>query len=110
MGRTTRGYGLRGRMLWGPLTRLGLIVALACAVADQAIKLWLFFVFDLDGRGVVNLARFLDLVLVWNPGISYGLFQQEGPIGQWVLLGLKAGAVALLWIWLARATSRTTAL
>ncbi len=39
----------------------------------------------------------------WNTGISYGWFQQEGPLGQWVLLALKAIAVALLWIWLARA-------
>ena len=97
-------------MLWGPHTRLGLIVALACAAADQASKLWLVFVFDLEGRGTVALAPFLDLVQVWNQGISYGLFQQEGPLGQWVLFGLKVAAVALLWIWLARVSSRLTAL
>ncbi len=56
------------------------------------------------------LAPFLDLVLTWNTGISYGLFPQEGPFGQWVLLALKAIAVVLLWIWLARTTSRLTAL
>ena len=65
--------------------------------------------FDLQARGIVRLTPFLDLVLIWNKGISYGLFQQDGPLGQWVLLALTAIAVALLWIWLARSTSRLTA-
>ena len=76
-------------MFWGPLTRLGLIVALVSAAADQASKLWLFFEYDLPARGVVPLTSFSELVLVWNPGISYGLFQQEGAAGQWALFGLK---------------------
>ena len=38
------------------------------------------------------------------------LLRQEGPLGQWVLLALKAAAVVLLWIWLARTSSRLTAL
>jgi len=97
-------------MLWGPLSRIGLAAALATAAADQALKLWLLFVFDLQGRGTVRLLPFLDLVLIWNKGISYGLFQQDGPLGQWALLALKTVAVALLWIWLARSASRLTAL
>ena len=48
-------------------------------------------------------------MLTWNTGISYGLFPQEGPLGQWALLALKAVAAILLWIWLARASSRLTA-
>jgi signal peptidase II len=57
----------------------------------------------------VRLTPFLDLVLTWNKGISYGLFQQDGALGQWVLLGIKAAAVVVLWAWLARAGSRLTA-
>jgi signal peptidase II len=97
-------------MLWGPVTRLGLIVALVSAAADQASKLWLFFEYDLPAAGSVPLTSFFELVLVWNPGISYGLFQQEGATGQWVLFGLKVVAVAVLWVWLARVHSRLTAL
>ena len=66
--------------------------------------------FDLPARIPVRITPFLDLVLVWNKGISYGLLQQEGPLGQWVLLGFKAMAIALLWIWLARTGTRLTAL
>jgi signal peptidase II len=97
-------------MLWGPLSRLGLVAALLTAIADQALKLWLIFGFDLESRGRVRLTPFLDLVLIWNKGISYGLFQQGGPFGQWALLALKIVAVALLWLWLAHAATRLTAL
>jgi signal peptidase II len=97
-------------LLWGPLTWFGLVVAVAAMALDQAVKLWLLFVFDLGGRGIVRLTPFLDLVLTWNTGISYGLFRQEGPLGQWALLALKAIAVVLLWIWLSRASSRLAAL
>jgi signal peptidase II len=97
-------------LFWGSLTRFGLAVAVLAAAIDQATKLWLLFVLDLGGRGIVTLTPFLDLVLTWNTGISYGLFRQEGPLGQWALLALKAIAVVLLWIWLSRASSRLTAL
>jgi signal peptidase II len=93
-------------MFWGTLARPGLLTAVATTAADQALKLWLLFVFDLQARGIVHLTPFLDLVLIWNKGISYGMFQQNGPLGQWALLALTVAAVALLWIWLARSTSR----
>jgi signal peptidase II len=99
-----------GMMFRGPWTRFGLLVALVTAAIDQALKLWLLFVVDVQAQGIVRLTPFLDLVLVWNKGISYGLFQQDGPFGQWALLALKAVAVALLLIWLGRSASRLTAL
>jgi signal peptidase II len=96
-------------LLWGPLTRFALLIAALTAAVDQAVKLWLLFVVDLGARGVVTLTPFLDLVLARNTGISYGLFPQDGPLGQWALLALKAVAVVLLWIWLSRTSSRLTA-
>jgi signal peptidase II len=95
--------------VYGPLTRLGLLVAILIVAADQASKLWLLYVYDLGSRGAVPLIPFIDLVLVQNKGISYGLFQQESALGQWILLAVKAVAVVLLWAWLARATSRLVA-
>ncbi len=47
--------------------------------------------------------------MTWNTGISYGLFQQEGPLGQWILLAVKVIAVALLLVWLTRAGTQTAA-
>ena len=88
---------------------LGLTIAIAAAAIDQITKLWMLFAFELGSRGIVTLTPFLDLVLTWNTGISYGLFRQDGALGQWALLALTAIAVALLWIWLSRASSRLTA-
>lgn len=95
---------------FGPYTRLGLVAALLTMALDQASKLWLLFAFDLPAKGQVHLLPFLDLVMVWNTGISYGLFPQEGTVGQWVLFAVKLAAVILLLGWLYRAGTRLTAL
>jgi signal peptidase II len=85
--------------------RPGVIAALAALALDQASKLWLLFVFDIGHRGAVAVAPFFDLVLAWNTGISYGWFQDESATGQAVLLAVKAVAVIVLAVWMAR--SRT---
>lgn len=100
---------IRAGYLWGPLSALGLGIAAAACALDQALKLWLLFAYRLAEKGAVAVAPFVDFVLTWNTGISYGWFQQEGPLGQGALLALKTIAVALLWIWLARAGTRLTA-
>ncbi|HWM46569.1 MAG TPA: signal peptidase II [Xanthobacteraceae bacterium] len=96
-------------LLYGPATALGLVVAALAVLADQASKLWLLFVFDLPARSPVTLGPFIDLVMAWNTGISYGLFPQDGRLGAWLLFAIKAGAVVFLWMWLARAGSKLTA-
>jgi signal peptidase II len=97
--------------LWlSPLTRLGLAVAALVFVLDQALKLWLIKLFDLGHKGLVQVAPGIDLVLTWNTGISYGLFQQDSEAGRWILIGIKVLAVALLTVWLARTQTRLTAI
>jgi signal peptidase II len=95
--------------LRGPLTGFGLGVAAIACLLDQASKLYLLFVLDLAANPL-RLGPFFDFVLARNTGISYGLFQTQGPLGQWVLLGFKALAVLALWMWLARSRSRLAAL
>jgi signal peptidase II len=99
-----------GQHLSGPLTRFGLIVAAVTCVADQATKLYLLFVYNLAANGPIRLGPFLDFILTRNTGISYGLFQTESALGQAVLLAVKLAAVVLLWVWLAHARERLTAL
>jgi len=90
--------------------RLGVIAALVACVLDQASKLYLMFVYDLPQRPPLRLGPLFDFVFVRNRGISYGLFQTEGPIGQWVLLAFKVAAVVALAVWLIRSHDRLTAL
>jgi signal peptidase II len=68
--------------------RAGAIAAIATLVIDQASKLWLLHAFDIAHRGAVRVTPFFDLVLAWNP-----------------LMAVKAVAVIVLAIWMAR--SRT---
>jgi signal peptidase II len=85
--------------------RPGIIAALVVLALDQASKLWLLFVFDIGHRGAVRLTPFFDLVLAWNVGISFGWFQDNSPAAQIALMVIKAVAVIVLAIWMAR--SRT---
>jgi signal peptidase II len=93
-----------------PLTRLGLAVAALVFVLDQALKLWVIKVFDLGHKGLVKVVPGMDLVMTWNTGISYGLFQQNSEAGRWILIAIKGLAVVLLTIWLARTRTRLTAI
>jgi signal peptidase II len=85
--------------------RPGVIAALAVLALDQASKLWLLFVFDIAHRGAVKVTPFFDLVLAWNVGISFGWFQSDSQVAQIILILIKAVAVVVLAIWMAR--SRT---
>jgi signal peptidase II len=96
--------GARGDRLNSHL-RPGVIAALVVLALDQASKLWLLFVFDIAHKGAVRLTPFFDLVLAMNPGISFGWFQNDSALAQIVLMTIKAIAVIVLAIWMAR--SRT---
>jgi signal peptidase II len=98
------------RFLAGPFTRDGVAAALLTALADQALKLWLLYSFELGKLGRVVILPFFDLVLVWNRGISYGWLAQDSAAGTWMLLGFKAVVVIVLWGWLSRAENRLTAI
>lgn len=89
-----------------PLLRSGVIAAVAALVLDQASKLWLLNVYELGPRGTVPVTPFFDLVLAWNTGISYGWFQNTGPLGQAILLAFKVLAVIVLAIWMAKSGTR----
>jgi signal peptidase II len=83
--------------------RYGVIAAIATLLLDQASKFWLVRVFDIARRGSIKITPFFDLVLAWNQGISFGWFQNDGAIAQIVLLAIKALAVVVLAVWMARA-------
>ncbi len=79
---------------------LGFAVALAGVVVDQADKLWMLGPFGIEDKGRVALAPFLDLVMVWNHGVSYGLFAQDGDLGRFLLMAIGIGGAALFSWWL----------
>ena len=90
------------------LRRFGIWIVALVFVLDQALKLWLVFGLHLGETGPYDLTSFMTIVLAWNRGISYGLFQQEGNLGPWLLVLLSV--VAAIWLsrWMWRATDRLT--
>jgi len=88
----------------------GWIAAGLGLAADQASKLWLLFGYDLAARGPIPLAPFAEFRLIWNYGISYGLFQQDGAFGRWALVGLAVVAAVLMVRWMGKAHSRILAI
>jgi signal peptidase II len=101
---------LAGSYVWGGLSTFGIAVAIITCAVDQASKFWLLDRFDIASRQPVTVTPFIDLLLVFNTGISYGLFPQSGgTAGEWALFAFKIAAVIFLWLWLARASSRLTA-
>ena len=93
-----------------PYLRTGLTAAITVLVLDQASKLWLLDVFNLGHRGVVSVTPFFDLVLAWNPGISFGWLQNDSAAAQISLTAIKAFAVIVLAIWMSRSTTRLVTL
>jgi signal peptidase II len=95
------------------MLRLGLPVALAILVADQAVKWWMLEVLRLpEVRHIALLALGpfgFDLTMVWNRGVTFGMLAGDAP---WhaPLLGLIALAVAAFLLrWMVRAENRMIA-
>lgn len=82
---------------------IGAFVALAVLAADQASKAWVLGV--LPGRGPITLLPVLDLTLVWNKGITFGLFNGEGAVSAVLLVAVALAVVVALIVWLRRAES-----
>ncbi len=82
----------------------GFAVAAAGILLDQAHKAWMLGPFAIEEKGRVAAAPFLDLVIVWNRGVSYGLLTQEGDLWRWVLIGFGLGGAVVFgwWLWSTR--------
>lgn len=90
--------------------RAGLVAGLLTLIIDQISKYWFVDIFDLETNGPVQVAPFFDFLLVWNHGVSYGLFQQDSDFGRYLLIAITSIASIALIIWLLRVDNRLTAL
>ncbi len=90
--------------------RTGFSVAAATLVADQANKLFLLDVYDIEIRQPLRLGPYLDVVMAKNPGISYSLLSAHSAAGRWGLVAFVAVASGLIAWWLWRATTRLVGL
>ncbi|MCK8785112.1 signal peptidase II [Roseomonas sp. NAR14] len=87
--------------------RRGLPIALLILVVDQISKWWVLEVLRLPERGSVPLLDLppfgLDLTMVWNRGVTFGLLSGSGGWHHVVLALLAILIAAFLLRWMARA-------
>lgn len=99
---------VRMRWLWGPLSPLGVGLAVLTVAVDQAHKWWMLLVYRIvdrmaeQGGRPVAVTPFLDLTYVKNLGVSYGMFMQDSREGQWLLAGFAGLAALAMAVWLAQ--------
>ena len=88
---------------------VGLIAAALAVIADQGSKLFLLYgagFMQMPPGESIPVLPFFNLVMVWNPGISYGLFPASGGLGTAALVTTSTLAVAALSWLLWRSHSR----
>lgn len=86
------------------LVRLGLLAAAAVLLLDQAVKWLMLEVADMDGppRRFIEVTGFFNLVMVWNRGVSFGLFYDGAESMRWVLIAVALAITVGLLVWLRR--------
>lgn len=87
----------------------GLGLAALIMGADQATK-WIAYQAYLEEPRTIAITGFFNIVLlVWNRGVSFGLFSDGSPVTKYILIVLALAISAVLVIWLRRNDRRLTA-
>ncbi len=96
----------------GRVAGLGALIALLVFALDQASKAWALYglgFIDCSACAPVEVTPFFSLTMVWNRGISYGLFPADSGREVWLLVGFSLLMSAVLSWWLYKAESRALA-
>ncbi len=91
----------------------GLLIAAIVLIADQASKNWVLYglgFIECPACRPVEVTSFFSLTMVWNEGISYGLFPASSDNERYLLIGFSLVMSVILTWWLARAETRWLAL
>jgi len=84
----------------------GLGLAILVIVFDQISKWWIM-TSVMNPPRVIEVLPFFNLVLAFNQGVSFGLFDTGSGAGQWLLAGIATAISIGLGVWLARAVHIT---
>jgi len=87
------------------VVRLGLGMVILVFGLDQATKWWILESVMQPPR-VMPVTPFFNLVMVWNRGVSFGMFNQDSAYNAWIFTALALAISAVLVVWMWRADSR----
>ena len=91
-----------------PMLPLGLTIAAVVLVADQIVKAWILSWLG-PAPVAVALTPFVNLVSVWNYGISFGLFNTGSAAAAYLFVVLALAIASALVVWLKRTDRRLIA-
>ena len=89
---------------------LGLAVLAVAFAADRISKAVLIDLMEARAFQPLDVTGFLSLVMVWNRGVSFGMFADGGEAARWLLTVFAIGAAAGLVVWMRRQSLRRRAL
>jgi signal peptidase II len=78
---------------------LAYALAALVIVLDQISKFWVLYVFDLAAKGSVHVGGPFSLTMVWNKGVSFGLFRAEVDLMRWALVVFSLVVAGFLAVW-----------
>jgi signal peptidase II len=90
-------------------SRLGGITAVFTCLSDQATKWWVLESIMQPPR-VIPVTSFFNLVLTWNNGISFGLFNNGSNLNALILSLLAIVIVIFLIMWLRKSETKRVAI
>lgn len=94
---------------WTPNRRHALALAAVIIALDQLTKWWVL-TGPMNPPTVIQVTPFANLVLVWNRGVSFGMFNTGSASGPWILAGVAIAVSIFLVIWLFRQDGRVFSL
>lgn len=83
----------------------GLVTAGIVIVCDQLSKWWVVAKLMQPPRAI-EITPFFDLVMVWNKGVTFGMFNTAPSWTRWGFTGLALAIVVALLLWLRKVESR----
>ena len=98
----------------------GLLIALLCIIADQVHKYIMIYIVEMakftlngfpvieSGSKVIKVTEFFNLVMVWNKGVSFGMFNavEIAAYQPFILILLSLAITIGLLFWLRKATNK----
>lgn len=82
----------------------GIVLAVTAIILDQASKGWILHDLMIPPR-VIEVTSNFNLVLGWNRGVSFGLFNHDSAYGPYILTAVAIAIVIGLTVWLWKATT-----
>lgn len=82
------------------LPEWGALVAVVVFILDRLSKWWIINIIDLPARRNIDVLPFFDLTMVWNEGVSFGMFQAGSLTGRIVLVSFSVVVAGFLVKWL----------